>query len=76
MPKQPAKGDKKKKTINNEVSYIFVFLGAVVLLFLTTFNLDYYLKKQNVLGSATVTSNSHNEIAFWEKSTAIPLTPN
>ena len=65
MPKQPVKTS-KKKTIKNEAVYALVLLGTVILLFLTTFNLNLYLIKQNVLGSATTTPSFHSEIAFWE----------
>jgi len=66
MPKQPAKVSKKDKNINNGVAYILTLLGAIVLLFLTAFNLHLFIEKQQVLGSTTVISNSNNEIGFWE----------
>jgi hypothetical protein len=66
MPKQPAKVSKKDKPINNEIAYILTLLGAIALLFLTTFNLHLFIEKQQVLGSTTVISNSNNEIGFWE----------
>lgn len=66
MPKQPAKARKKENIFENEVAYIFVFLGVILLLLLSTFNLNLYLNKQKVLGSATIEPNSHTEIAFWE----------
>lgn len=66
MPKQPAKENKKKNSFYNELAYLLVVLGTIILLLLTTFNLDYYLEIQEVLGSTTVMSSPHNEIAFWE----------
>jgi cytochrome c-type biogenesis protein CcmH/NrfG len=66
MPKQPAKASKKKTPFKNEFSYLLVALGVIILFLLTTFNLNHYLKRQEVLGSTTVVSGSHNEIAFWE----------
>lgn len=66
MPKQPAKVNKKKVSFKNEVTYLFILLGVIILLFLSTYNLNLYLKRQKVLGSATVTSSSLSEIAFWE----------
>ncbi|MBU0572634.1 hypothetical protein KKH23_03135 [Patescibacteria group bacterium] len=67
MPKQPAKADKKKNlAIINEATYLLVVLGTIILLLLTTFNLDHYLEKQKVLSSADVTPSSHDETVFWE----------
>ncbi|RLC32545.1 hypothetical protein DRH13_01620 [Candidatus Woesebacteria bacterium] len=66
MPKQPAKANKKKNPFYNKLTYLLVVLGTIILFLLTTFNLNHYLEKQKVLGSTTVTSISHNEIAFWE----------
>ncbi|RLC32773.1 hypothetical protein DRH13_01100 [Candidatus Woesebacteria bacterium] len=66
MPKQPAKANTKKPHLRNNLAYLLVAVGTIVIFFLTTFNLDCYLETQKVLGSATVISKSHNEIAFWE----------
>ena len=66
MPKQPAKASKKDKIVNNEVVYVLTLLGVIVLLSLATFNLHLFVEKQQVLGTTTVISNSHNEIGFWE----------
>ena len=66
MPKQPAKVNTKKDSFSNELAYLLVVLVTVILFLLTTFNLNNYLKEQKVLGSSTVISSSHNEIAFWE----------
>lgn len=66
MPKQPAKANKKKSLFKNEFAYLFIVLGTIIIFFLTTFNIDRYLERRKVLGSATVISISRNEIAFWE----------
>lgn len=66
MPKQSAKTSKKGIASKNTVSFLFVALGVILLLFLTTFNLEHFLSKQKVLGSTTEISSSRNEIAFWE----------
>ncbi len=66
MPKQPAKGKKKKVSIENKISYIFFSLGFIVLLGLSSLNIHSYLDQNKVLGSTTDTTSSSNEIAFWE----------
>ena len=66
MPKQPAKTSKKKNLYRDGLTYLFVASVAVILFFLATYNLDRYLGKQDVLGSSTKISRSHNEIVFWE----------
>ena len=66
MPKQPAKTSKKRATSKNSIFYLFVASGVILILLLTTFNLDRFLEKQKVLGSTTEISSSRNEIVFWE----------
>lgn len=65
MPKQPAKAN-KKNPLKNELAYLLVVSGTIILFFLTAFNLDRYLETKEILGSTTTISNSRNEIAFWE----------
>lgn len=66
MPKQPAKANKKKDPFYNDLTYLLVVLGTIILFLLTSFNLDHYLETQEVLGSTTIMPSSRNEISFWE----------